>query len=69
MAGRQPILGLSGSIPFMPMLEERYPQAQFLITGVLGPKSNAHAPTSFYTYPMPKISLPAWPIFWEGTLC
>ncbi|HEX6084171.1 MAG TPA: peptidase M20, partial [Thermoanaerobaculia bacterium] len=25
----------------------RYPQAQFLITGVLGPQSNAHGPNEF----------------------
>src|SRR5262249_31308097 len=37
-------LGLGGSIPFMAMLGERFPQAQFLITGVLGPHANAHGP-------------------------
>ena len=39
--------GEGGSIPFMGMLGERYPQAQFLITGVLGPQSNAHGPNEF----------------------
>jgi acetylornithine deacetylase/succinyl-diaminopimelate desuccinylase-like protein len=39
--------GLGGSIPFMSMLGERYPQAQFLITGVMGPGSNAHGPNEF----------------------
>ena len=39
--------GEGGSIPFMGMLGERYPQAQFLITGVLGPHSNAHGPNEF----------------------
>jgi di/tripeptidase len=29
------------------MLGKHYPQAQFLITGVLGPKSNAHGPNEF----------------------
>jgi acetylornithine deacetylase/succinyl-diaminopimelate desuccinylase-like protein len=29
------------------MLGERFPQAQFLITGVLGPGSNAHGPNEF----------------------
>jgi len=29
------------------MLGARYPQAQFLITGVLGPHSNAHGPNEF----------------------
>jgi acetylornithine deacetylase/succinyl-diaminopimelate desuccinylase-like protein len=39
--------GEGGSIPFMGMLGARYPQAQFLITGVLGPHSNAHGPNEF----------------------
>lgn len=40
-------LGEGGSIPFMGMLGKQYPNAQFLITGVLGPKSNAHGPNEF----------------------
>jgi len=39
--------GEGGSIPFMGMLGVRYPDAQFLITGVLGPHSNAHGPNEF----------------------
>lgn len=39
--------GEGGSIPFMGMLGQRYPNAQFLITGVLGPHSNAHGPNEF----------------------
>ncbi|HUR83248.1 MAG TPA: M20 family metallopeptidase [Thermoanaerobaculia bacterium] len=39
--------GEGGSIPFMGMLGTRFPQAQFLITGVLGPQSNAHGPNEF----------------------
>jgi acetylornithine deacetylase/succinyl-diaminopimelate desuccinylase-like protein len=39
--------GEGGSIPFMGMLGARYPGAQFLITGVLGPHSNAHGPNEF----------------------
>ena len=39
--------GEGGSIPFMGMLGARYPDAQFLITGVLGPQSNAHGPNEF----------------------
>jgi acetylornithine deacetylase/succinyl-diaminopimelate desuccinylase-like protein len=31
----------------MGMLGARYPDAQFLITGVLGPHSNAHGPNEF----------------------
>jgi len=40
-------LGTGGSIPFIGMLGERYPDIQFLVTGVLGPKSNAHGPDEF----------------------
>lgn len=40
-------MGEGGSIPFMGMLGERFPEAQFLITGVLGPQSNAHGPNEF----------------------
>lgn len=40
-------LGLGGSIPFMSVLGERFPEAQFLITGVLGPQANAHGPNEF----------------------
>jgi acetylornithine deacetylase/succinyl-diaminopimelate desuccinylase-like protein len=36
-----------GSIPFMGMLGKKFPQAQFVITGVLGPASNAHGPNEF----------------------
>jgi len=40
-------LGIGASIPFMGMLGEMFPKAQYLITGVLGPKSNAHGPNEF----------------------
>jgi len=40
-------MGTGGSIPFIAMLAERYPRTQFLITGVLGPQSNAHGPNEF----------------------
>ena len=39
--------GEGGSIPFMGMLGAKFPSAQFLITGVLGPQSNAHGPNEF----------------------
>jgi acetylornithine deacetylase/succinyl-diaminopimelate desuccinylase-like protein len=39
--------GEGGSIPFMGMLGRKYPQTQFVITGVLGPHSNAHGPNEF----------------------
>jgi acetylornithine deacetylase/succinyl-diaminopimelate desuccinylase-like protein len=47
-------MGEGGSIPFMGMLGEKFPQAQFLITGVLGPQSNAHGPNEFLHIPMGK---------------
>ena len=31
----------------MGMLGHRFPEAQFLLTGVLGPGSNAHGPDEF----------------------
>ena len=37
-------MGEGGTIPFMGMLGAQFPEAQFLITGVLGPGSNAHGP-------------------------
>jgi acetylornithine deacetylase/succinyl-diaminopimelate desuccinylase-like protein len=40
-------LGEGGTIPFMGMLGAKFPQAQILVTGVLGPRSNAHGPNEF----------------------
>ena len=47
-------MGEGGTIPFMAMLGERFPQAQFMITGVLGPHSNAHGPNEFLHIPVAK---------------
>ena len=47
-------MGEGGTIPFMGMLGERFPQAQFLITGVLGPHANAHGPNEFLHIPTAK---------------
>ena len=47
-------MGEGGSIPFMGMLGEKFPEAQFLITGVLGPASNAHGPNEFLHIPTGK---------------
>jgi len=45
---REPIhIGGGGTIPFLRMLGERFPKTQFLVTGVLGPRSNAHGPNEF----------------------
>jgi acetylornithine deacetylase/succinyl-diaminopimelate desuccinylase-like protein len=43
--------GEGGSIPFMGMLGAKFPAAQFLITGLLGPGSNAHGPNEFLDIP------------------
>ena len=43
--------GLGGSIPFMQMLGDRFPESQFLVTGVMGPGSNAHGPNEFIDLP------------------
>jgi len=47
-------MGEGGTIPFMGMLGEKFPGAQFMITGVLGPHSNAHGPNEFLHIPMGK---------------
>ncbi|MEG1968629.1 MAG: M20 family metallopeptidase [Burkholderiaceae bacterium] len=47
-------MGEGGTIPFMNMLGEKFPRAQFLITGVLGPHSNAHGPNEFLHIPYVK---------------
>jgi len=43
--------GIGGTIPFMGMLGERFPEAQFVITGVLGPDANAHGPNEYLHLP------------------
>ncbi|MDJ0840096.1 MAG: M20 family metallopeptidase [Acidobacteriota bacterium] len=47
-------MGEGGSIPFMGMLGEKFPKAQFVVTGVLGPQSNAHGPNEFLHIPFAK---------------
>jgi di/tripeptidase len=47
-------MGEGGSIPLMGMLGERYPGAQFLITGALGPQANAHGPNECLHLPAVK---------------
>ncbi len=43
--------GEGGSIPFMGMLGVRFPTAEFVVTGVLGPESNAHGPNEYLHLP------------------
>ena len=47
-------MGEGGTIPFMAMLGSRFPKAQFVITGVLGPGANAHGPNEFLHVPTAK---------------
>lgn len=47
-------MGEGGSIPFIGMLAARFPAARFLVTGVLGPQSNAHGPNEFLHVPTAK---------------
>lgn len=44
-------IGEGGSIPFMAMLGERFPAAEFVVTGVLGPGTNAHGPNEYLHVP------------------
>jgi len=36
--------GIGGSVPFIKLLYRRYPGAQYIVTGALGPDSNPHSP-------------------------
>ncbi|MCK5098970.1 MAG: M20/M25/M40 family metallo-hydrolase, partial [Desulfobacteraceae bacterium] len=47
-------IGEGGSIPFMNLLLEKFPKAQFIVTGVLGPNANAHGPNEFLHIPYVK---------------
>jgi acetylornithine deacetylase/succinyl-diaminopimelate desuccinylase-like protein len=49
----QPVrtFGEGGSIPFMGMLGASFPDAQFVITGVIGPDANAHGPNEYLHVP------------------
>lgn len=47
-------MGEGGSIPLMNLLGGHFPAARFLVTGVLGPGSNAHGPNEFLHMPMAK---------------
>ncbi len=47
-------LGQGGTIPLMNMLSQSFPNAQMMVCGVLGPKSNAHGPNEFLHLPYAK---------------
>ena len=44
-------IGQGGTIPLMNMLSRGFPQAQMMVCGVLGPRSNAHGPNEFLHLP------------------
>ena len=48
------LMGEGGTIPVIGLLGEKFPRAQFVITGVLGPASNAHGANEFLHIPMGK---------------
>lgn len=47
-------IGQGGTIPLMGMLQHGFPQAQMMVCGVLGPRSNAHGPNEFLHVPYGK---------------
>ena len=47
-------IGQGGTIPLMSLLQRGFPEAQMLVCGVLGPKSNAHGPNEFLHVPYGK---------------
>ena len=61
-------LGEGGTIPFMAMLGVKFPDAQMLITGVLGPQSNAHGPNEFLHVPYAKKLTAAVAMVLAGTV-
>ncbi len=44
-------MGEGGSIPFLPLLQQRFGHTPFMVTGVLGPQANAHGPNEFLHLP------------------
>lgn len=53
--GREPaFMGEGGTIPFLAMLAEKFPQAQYMVTGVLGPDASAHGPNECLHIPTGK---------------
>ena len=44
-------IGEGGTIPFMGMLGDQFPDAQFVVTGVIGPDGNAHGPNEYLHVP------------------
>ena len=51
---RDCLMSEGGATPFVAMLGEKHPEAQFVITGLLGSNSNAHWPNEFLHIPYAK---------------
>jgi acetylornithine deacetylase/succinyl-diaminopimelate desuccinylase-like protein len=47
-------IGQGGTIPLMNILSRGFPDAQMMVCGVLGPRSNAHGPNEFLHVPYAK---------------
>ncbi len=47
-------IGQGGTIPLINFLQQGFPQAQMMVCGVLGPRSNAHGPNEFLHVPYAK---------------
>jgi acetylornithine deacetylase/succinyl-diaminopimelate desuccinylase-like protein len=47
-------IGQGGTIPLMRLLQKGFPTSQFMVCGVLGPRSNAHGPNEFLHVPFGK---------------
>ena len=47
-------MGQGGTIPLMNTLQAGFPRSQFMVCGVLGPRSNAHGPNEFLHVPFAK---------------
>jgi len=66
-------MGEGGTIPFIAMVREKFPQAQLVVTGVLGPHSNARGLNEFLHIPAGKrfstSSRKSWPIIMLKELC
>ena len=53
--GREALfIGEGGSIPFINLLSRKFPEAKFMLCGILGPNSNAHGPNEFLCIPAVK---------------
>lgn len=50
---------MGGSIPLMGILNNLFPTAQFVISGILGPANNAHGPNEMFVIDYLKKFIPS----------